>query len=241
MKLQTFLSDRRRSSSREYILTTRLIHDLTVAAAARGYDLLVYLPTVDSDGFDVILDDRDRLVPIQIKSIVKGRGARQWKIRRTLLRPKWEVAELYGFESSPSGVGRAGGVILTTVAAASEAMVDVSYAYTDIDILTMMWEDIIPRAPKQKEGLWKLQNELKSDPDGSVMLPHYAFLRASSPEHLLALAGLLSRVEQPLRLQLRKLLQQLYGRKSYIPSDIPKETLRANLRRYVQKLSPAFK
>jgi len=71
-KLEMFLSGSHRSTSREYILTTRLIHDLTVAAVARGYDLLVYLPTVDSDGFDVILDDRDRLVPIQVKSIVEG-------------------------------------------------------------------------------------------------------------------------------------------------------------------------
>jgi hypothetical protein len=237
MKLQTFLSDPRRSSSREYILTTRLVHDLTVAAAARGYDLLVYLPTVDSDGFDVILDDRDRLVPIQIKSIVKGGRARGWKIRRTLIRPEPEAVELYGFESSPHGVGRAGGVILTTVAATSEATVDVTYAYTDIDILSMMWMDIIPRSPKQKEGLRRLRNELESDPHGSVELPRYAFLRVSSPEHLLALAGLLSRVDNPLRLQLRKLLvQRHFGRES----DIPDDTLRANLRRYVQELSPEF-
>jgi hypothetical protein len=30
------------------------VHDLTVASAASGYNLLVYLPTVDADGFDVI-------------------------------------------------------------------------------------------------------------------------------------------------------------------------------------------
>lgn len=42
------------------------------AAAGRGYDLLVYLPTVDRDGFDVILDDRDRLVQIQLNSIKRG-------------------------------------------------------------------------------------------------------------------------------------------------------------------------
>jgi hypothetical protein len=135
-KLRAFLSDSHKSGSREYILTTRLVHDLTVAAAERGYDLLVYLPTVDSDGFDVIVDDRDRLVPIQLKSIVKGGKVSQWKIRRKLIRPEPEFAELYGFESSPNGVGRAGGVILTTVVAAGEAKVDVWYAYTDVDVLS---------------------------------------------------------------------------------------------------------
>ncbi|HEX7333008.1 MAG TPA: hypothetical protein VF290_16010 [Pyrinomonadaceae bacterium] len=56
--------------SREYLLTTRLVHDLGVAAAALGYDLLVYLPTVDSDGFDVIFRDRDRVVAMQLKLVV---------------------------------------------------------------------------------------------------------------------------------------------------------------------------
>lgn len=236
MKLQAFLSDPRRSSNREYILATRLVHDLTVAAAARGYDLLVYLPTVDSDGFDVILDDRDRLVPIQLKSIVEGGKARGWNIRRTLIRPEPEAAELYGFESSPSGTGRGGGVILTTVATAGEATVGVTYAYTDIDVLSAMWLDIVPRSARQKERLKRLRTELESNPSGSVELPRCAFLPVPSPEQLLALSGLHSRVEQPWRLQLRKLLGQQYLRRD---SSVPKETLRINIRKYLGSLSPA--
>lgn len=236
MELQAFLSDPRKSSSREYILTTRLVHDLTVAAAERDYDLLVYLPTVDSDGFDVILDDRDRLVPVQLKSIVEGGRARRWKIRRTLIRPVPEAAELYGFESSPNGVGRGGGVILTTVAAAGEAKVDVRYAYTDIDVLSAMWQEILPRSAAQKERLQRLRTELKSEPGGSVALPRSAFLPAASPEHLLALCGLHSRVDQPWRLHLRNLLGQLYLRRT---SPVPVDTLRVNIRRHLEGLSRA--
>jgi hypothetical protein len=70
--LKTFLSGFRDSRNREYVLATRLVHDLAVAAAGSGYNLLVYLPTVDGDGFDVIFDDRDRLVAIQLKSVVTG-------------------------------------------------------------------------------------------------------------------------------------------------------------------------
>lgn len=70
--LASFISGFRQSRSREYLLTTRLVHDLGVAAAVSGYDLLVYLPTVDADGFDVIFDDRDRLVAMQLKSRVAG-------------------------------------------------------------------------------------------------------------------------------------------------------------------------
>jgi len=234
MKLNTFLSDPRKSSSREYILTTRLVHDLTVAAAARGYDLLVYLPTVDSDGFDVILDDRDRLVPIQLKSIVRGGKASGWKIRRTLIRPKAEEVELYGFESSPSGTGRGGGVILTTVAAANEATVDVSYAFTDLYVLSAMWLNIIPRSVVQKKRLERLRNELEAHPDGSVELPRCTFLPASSPEHLLALCGLHSRVEKPWCLQLRKLLAHRYLQREL---SIPEATLRNDIKRYLQALA----
>jgi hypothetical protein len=132
MNLQEFLSDPGRSRSREYILTTRLASDLTVAAAARGYNLLVYLPTVDSDGFDVILDDGYRVMPIQLKSVVKKGKASDWSVHRTLLRPKPETCGLYGFELSSAGVGRGGGVILTTVEAVGEATADVAYSYTTL-------------------------------------------------------------------------------------------------------------
>lgn len=235
-KLQMFLADPGRSSSREYILATRLIHDLTVAAAGWGYDLLVYLPTVDSDGFDVILDDRDRLVPIQLKSIVEGGKASEWKIRRKLIRPEPDAAELYGFESSPTGVGRGGGVILTTVAAAGEARVDVRYAYTDMDVLSAMWLDVFPRTGAQKARLQKLRAELQSEPGGSVALPRSAFLHAASTEHLLSLCGLQSRVDQPWRMHLRNLLGQLYLRRT---SPVPVDTLRVNIRRHLEGLSRA--
>jgi hypothetical protein len=120
INLTNFLSNPAKSRSREYILTTRLIHDLTVAAAAHGYDLRVYLPTVDADGFDIILDDGDRLLAIQLKAITQQGKASNWSIHRALIRPKAEDADQYGFESSQTGVGRGGGVILTKVAAAGE-------------------------------------------------------------------------------------------------------------------------
>jgi len=108
--LTEFLSNYRFSRSREYLLTTRLIHDLSVAAVAGGYDLLTYLPTVDSDGFDVILDDRDRLVPVQLKSVVEGGKAGSWMVHRKLLRPQPGEEDTYGFEPSPTGRGRGGAV-----------------------------------------------------------------------------------------------------------------------------------
>lgn len=97
--LKTFLSAYERSASREYLLTTRLVHDLGVAAAVSGYDLLVYLATVDTDGFDVIFDDRERLVAMQLKSMVDKGKAADWSVRRSLLRPRAEDAEVFGFKT----------------------------------------------------------------------------------------------------------------------------------------------
>src|SRR5690348_16596495 len=94
--LNKFFAGFKDSRSREYILTTRIVHDLTLAAAASGYNLLVYLPTVDADGFDIIFDDRDRLVPIQLKSVTNNGKASSWEIRRSLLRPKIEETQLFG-------------------------------------------------------------------------------------------------------------------------------------------------
>ena len=68
LSLASFLRAERNSKPREFLLTSRVIHDLMVAAAARNYNLLVYVQTVDSDGFDLILDDRDRFLPLQLKS-----------------------------------------------------------------------------------------------------------------------------------------------------------------------------
>jgi len=229
--LESFLSDPRKSTCREYLLTTRLVHDLTVAAAERSYDLLVYLPAVDSDGFDVIFDDRDRLVPIQLKSVVLEGKTREWKIRRSLLRPEPEASALYGFESSPNGTGRGGGVILTRVAASGDGTVSVCYSYTDIDVLSAIWLGILPC----NERLRKVRAELETETTGSVMLPRSAFFPAASPEHLLALCGLHSRMDQPWRWQLRNLLREL---NLGSPSRAPNDALRAAIRRGLEALSP---
>jgi hypothetical protein len=234
-KLRAFLSDFRRSRSREYVITARLVHDLTVAAAARGYDLLVYLPTVDSDGFDIILDDHDLLVPVQLKAMIAGGRTQYWEIQRTLIRPKPAEADLYGFEPSPSGVGRGGGVILTKASTKDGVEIDVEYFYTDISILSAIWLDLVPISSAQtKHRLRRLRAELATDVKGKVRIPRTAFLHAPSPDRLLALAGLHSQSDQPWRLQLMKLLgKPNLGKESAVPEDV----LRHNIRNYLETIT----
>lgn len=221
-QLRAFLGGYQRSRAREYMLTTRLVHDLTTAAAASGYDLLVYLPTVDADGFDVVFDDRQALVPMQLKSVVAGGKASGWTIRRSLIRPAPEQADVFGFESSPAGTGRGGGVILTTVTAAGES-VRVKYAYTDLVILSAIWMDIVKRPKPQRTRLLTLRRQFEEDPKGSVEIPRSAFMTAGSAGQLLALAGLSSHVDNSWRHHMLDLLRhQHLG----VPTPGPPDELR---------------
>jgi len=192
-QLNSFLRAGRRSKAREFLVTSRVIHDLMTAAAAHDYDLLVYTPTVDSDGFDLIIDDRDRLLPLQVKSVVAGGKTAQWAIHRKLLRPQPHECEDLGFEPSPTGTGRGGGVLLAVIHS-SDAEISIEYRYTSIRLLTAIWLGIVKLPSPSRLRLERLRKELREEPSGKVMVPRSAFVRARSTEHLLALAGLHSRV-----------------------------------------------
>ena len=218
--LKSFLHANKTTKSREFLLTSRVIHDLMVAAAARNYDLLVYTPTVDSDGFDLILDDRDRYLPLQLKSVTGKK--REWDIHRKLLRPERHEVEWFGFESSACGTGRGGGVLLLEVSS-QECTVDVKYLYTDIHVLTAFWLDLISITTNTKKRLFKLREELESTPGGIVYVPKSAFLQARTPEHLLALAGLHSRYRNSWQDLLVQLAQYKYEKRQL---NAPEKTIR---------------
>jgi len=90
----------------------RLIYDLQFAASKIGYFLEVYKGEVDQDGFDIILDDRDNIRKIQVKTVISGSRTSSWQIHKALLRPHYRFVEKLGFEPSPEGEGYQGGVIL---------------------------------------------------------------------------------------------------------------------------------
>jgi hypothetical protein len=227
-RLSKWLRNESNSKSREHLTTARAIHDLMTAAAACDYDLLVYTPTVDRDGFDLILDDRDHLVPLQLKSVISGGRAQSWSIHRRLLRPERRDVELFGFEPSPFGEGRGGGVVLLSLHP-HEADMSVRYRYTDINVLSALWLGLF-RLPKQSVAcLKRLRGNLEAKPSGRVALPRSAFITARSPEHLLALAGLHSRVGPGAWPHYLRLLLAHSNHHSPRELPAPAETLRAEL------------
>lgn len=215
------------------MLTSRVIHDLMTAAAAGDYDLLVYTPTVDADGFDRILDDRDRYLPLQLKSVITGGRTRKWAIHRKLLRPEAHEVEWFGFKPSPRGEGRGGGVLLVEVNP-HESTVDIMYLYTDIRILSAYWLDLISITAASKRRLLRLRKELQAAPGGKIYVPKSAFLRAQSPEHLLALAGLHSRYTNSWPSLLYQLAQHKYEGKHL---HAPEKTIRALVQKHLDTLA----
>ena len=202
-----------RSCHREYLLTTRFISDVVLAAGHAGYDLLIYLPTVDSDGFDIILDDRHRLVPLQLKSAVAGGKAAFWSVHKTLLWPDVDDADLYGLDQNWSQHGRSGGVVLVR-AAVRDGELTPHYAYTDINVLAALWYEVWPLPVAQRKGIDRLQAELSDDSKLKIDLPRSAFLPVATTDHLLALAGLTANVEDDWRSSLRTALR---SRKNGVP------------------------
>jgi hypothetical protein len=209
MRLTTIddlMSNPARSRHREYLITTQFIKDMVLAAGHAGYDLLVYLPTVDSDGFDVILDDRHRLVPLQLKSAVQGGKTASWSVHKTLLWPDVDDANLYGLNPDWSQHGRSGGVVLVRAGLQDEQLTP-RYAYTDIDVLAAMWYEVWPLPVPQRKRVDRLQKELSDESTLKVDLPRSAFLPVATADHLLALAGLTSNIEDGWRSSLRSALR----------------------------------
>jgi hypothetical protein len=204
--ISDLISDPGRSRHREYLLTTQFVRDAVFAAGKAGYDLLVYLPTVDSDGFDVILDDRYHLMPLQLKSSIEGGKVNGWAVHKTLLRPDPDDADLYGLDPDAAERGRAGGVVLIR-AAVVQGELAVRYAYSDIDVLAAMWYEVWPLPVAQRKRVDRIRDELSDSATDKIVLPRSAFLLVDTPSQLLALAGLTSALEENWRSTLRMALR----------------------------------
>lgn len=191
-KLEEYLFDPKNSHAKESLINNKLIFDLKLAAAERGYFLNVYTPEVDKDGFDIIFDDQDLLKKVQLKTVMAKASTNSWEIHKTLLRPYPYICEQLGFEFSPSGTGYQGGVILIEIEDTGENGFQVKYYYTDIIILCGLRDKIIKAsAPPSQESLITFINKIKEGTSHEKITIHKnMFLGANNPTSLLALMGM---------------------------------------------------
>lgn len=186
-----FWREPKNSLSRSAILMHRLIYDLQLAASKRGYFLEVYRGEVDQDGFDIILDDRDNMKKVQVKTVISGSRTPLWKIHKAMLRPNYLFAEELGFEPSPEGSGYQGAVVLMDFDC-KDFSINVDYYYVDFFVLKAFCLGILSRANKRSNNLIKnLYLELQHGTSHQKMdVRKSAFVKSKGPEYLLALAGL---------------------------------------------------
>lgn len=193
--LESFLFQEKNSRTKESLVNYRLLYDLKLAAALREYDLSLYTPDVDRDGFDIIIDDHDSVRKIQLKTVLKNSSTSTWHIHKTMLRPDVEFCDQLGFEPSPFGTGVQGGVILMELDPKPSSM-EIRYYYTDVFVVTALYLKIVTRKPKVQKTIFDsfYRNVRDGVSDEKMPMPKSLFVEAKGPEHLLGLMVLHNRV-----------------------------------------------
>jgi len=237
--IENFLYDTSNSHARESLVNNKLLFDLKLAAADRGYFLNAYLPEVDQDGFDIIFDDQEVISKIQLKTVMKGAGTSNWSIHKRLLRPVPHQCENFGFEPSPTGEGFGGGVILIQIDAESEFTI--KYFYADVITLCGFRDNLlrVSRPPRQ-DVVQKFFQKLSSGAGSEkIVLSKSLFLEAKTPEALLAFMGLHNNLSTAIwRLHLMNIISPS------LPEDqlpAPLEILKESINDELVELSPRIR
>lgn len=191
-KLENYLFGPKNSHAKESLINNKLIFDLKLAAAQAEYFLNIYTPEVDKDGFDIIFDDQDSLVKVQLKTVMAKTNTNSWPIHKALLRPDPYICEQLGFESSSTGTGYQGGVILIEIEDTEKYGFQVKYYYTDIIILCGLRDKIIKviNAPSDKSLRTFISKLNEGTSHEKITIYKNMFLEAKCPASLLALIGM---------------------------------------------------
>jgi len=230
-ELENFFTEPVNMTSREVLFYHKIGYDLKLAAARRNYDLQIFTPGADRDGYDIVLDDKDTLKKIQLKSsfqsvVESKKKSKTFKIHRNILRPDLYTYEKLGFESDPQGTGCGGGVILIDISMEKDIPL-ITYFYTDIFIIVGMDEKIIRKKKDnpRRSTLDTFYKEIrKGRSHDKINVSKSMFLKCKSPDHLLALMEFHSLPLKRWRHNFLKLTANtFYGKKSDISIDYLKK------------------
>jgi hypothetical protein len=179
------------SHARENIINHKLFYNLYIAAADKGYELEVYVPKTDHQGFDVVFSDKRKIQKVQIKTVLFDAKTSNWEIHSQLLRPSLFNCKKLGFSPNYSGVGVEGSVLLLKIEPKKDD-INIEYLYTDIYILNAFAMNLIkcdkPSA-KNKKAL-KLIKLLSTNK--KVKIPKDLFIKIKHSSALLCISGLLN-------------------------------------------------
>lgn len=206
--------------STENIFKHKFLYDVSLAAARRGYSLGIYRSEMDVEGFDVILNDKDVMKPLQLKTVIGKTGG--WSIHKSILRPSAVIAERHEGGATHTTVGIEGGIVLQKISI-EKSDAQVEYFYTDYFILNLLYKRIILRNVRTYAAISRVLNEMREGKGSSkITIPKGIFVKAKSADSLLTLCGLHSNVGNKVWAYHLKLLEE--GEK-----QIPKTVLENSL------------
>jgi hypothetical protein len=187
MGLKEFLQEPEFYHDREAMLVHHFIYESRLALARLGSRLQVLKGEVDHDGYDLVFDDGDLWKRLQLKTVFSDTAS--WSIHKRFLRPTPELADYFGIESSPEGIGLAGGVVLQELKLDEKDQLTSSYYYTDIFIIRALALGFIEPdtgcSRAVSESAWlRLQRGYDR-----ISLNKGTFLKAKDATGLLGLAG----------------------------------------------------
>jgi hypothetical protein len=190
--MNKYLKDDKNSVFREKLVNYKFFYEVKHSAAKAKTDIKIYNPEVDRDGYDVLLDDGERIVPFQLKTFLSTSRTSKWEIRKGLLRPLHYNCQSLGFEFSPEGEGIEGGFILVEIEIKDNEISDFEFYYTDCYILTAFESGLIKH--KNKTYSDKLQNFLTKLRKGfrgeKIEITSLCLVKVKSVDDILALSGL---------------------------------------------------
>ena len=181
---------------REELINYKLIYELKKAAALKDYHLKVHMPSVDIDGYDMIIDDGSLIRKAQIKSTLDSK-TRVWDIHKKMILPSYHSFEDYGFGNLFRSTDSC---IILIKAQWIDDDLKISYYYTDIDVLCLMGLGILVTTKGNSEKVSQILNPLRKsfNHSGKVRLSKSMFIKLNDAEAFLTMAGFHSRHQEHL-------------------------------------------
>ena len=192
LSLDQYLKLDKNSVFKEKLVNYRFFYEVKLASARIQNDIHIYIPEIDKDGYDVVLDDGDNIMPFQLKVTNDSSKTSKWEVQKNLLRSNPLNCALLGYEQSPEGDGTEGGFILISISVNTDTIQSFDYYYTDAYILKAFELGIL----RYNRNSYKKKTELligqlqRGDRREKVVLTKSNLVKVKSVDHLLALADI---------------------------------------------------
>lgn len=190
MNIHDYLKDS--TLVREELFNYRLLYELKMAAAERLYHLKTFKSTVDIEGFDIMLDDNNKVCRLQLKSRYNASTRVLKEIHSVMLLPNRYDANLLRFNNGlcPS---HDNGIVLIDVSHKPELQEPiVQYYYLDFYLLFAISKGLITWKKRQVQKADEilriiLTTKVKNE---RIKIPLGLMVKIRDTSSLLAICGL---------------------------------------------------